>query len=136
MIILVIDGQGGGVGKRIVEALLPHLDPKQRLIALGTNSHATTAMLKAGAPEGASGENAIIFNAKRADLIIGPLGIITANSLLGELTAAMATAIATSSAEKILLPTTRCRIHVVGAQSLPLSELIELAVEEVKALLA
>lgn len=135
MLIAVIDGQGGGIGRSIVEALLPIIGSDHDLIALGTNSLATAAMLKAGAKYGASGENAIIYNAKRADLIVGPIGILTANSLLGELTETMAMAIANSSAQKILLPTTRCGIHIVGACERPLSELISLTAQKVAQLI-
>lgn len=131
MLIAVIDGQGGGVGRSIIEALLPVIRPQNSIIALGTNSLATAAMIKAGAQNGASGENAIIHNVQRADLIVGPIGILTANSLLGELTEKMAVAIANSPAQKVLIPTSRCGIHVVGVGQRSLSELISLTVQEV-----
>jgi len=131
MLIVVIDGQGGGVGRNIIEALLPLIEPEHSLLALGTNSLATAAMLKAGAKQGASGENAIIYNVGRADLIVGPIGILTANSLLGELSERMAVAIARSPAQKILLPTSRCGLHVVGVKEKKLSELIPLTTQKV-----
>ncbi len=134
MLIAVIDGQGGGVGKSIIEAILP-LASQHSIIALGTNSLATAAMLKAGAHLGASGENAIIHNVKRADLIIGPMGILTANSLLGELTEKMVAAIGASPAEKILIPTSRCGIHVVGTEEKSFSQLLSLTVKKVTQLL-
>ena len=116
MRILVVDGQGGGLGKSIIEALLPELRPDDGLTALGTNALATAAMIKAGAPRGASGENAIVHNAAKADVIIGALGIIVPNAMLGELTPAMAQAIASSEAEKILIPLNRCGVWVVGVE--------------------
>jgi hypothetical protein len=136
MLIAVIDGQGGGVGRSIIEALLPNLGPEHSIIALGTNSLATASMLKAGAHCGASGENAIIYNVDRADLVVGPIGILTANSLLGELTEKMSVAIANSPAQKVLLPTTRCRIHVVGTEERTLSELVSLTVQKVTQIIA
>ncbi|HQJ37520.1 MAG TPA: DUF3842 family protein, partial [Bacillota bacterium] len=100
MRIAVIDGQGGGIGKAIVERFRQKLEDSVEIVALGTNSLATSLMLKAGADEGATGENAIIYNACKVDIILGPIGIISANSLLGELTPLMAKAIAESPAKK------------------------------------
>jgi NAD(P)-dependent dehydrogenase (short-subunit alcohol dehydrogenase family) len=103
MKIAVVDGQGGGIGKALVEKLRIEFGNDIEITALGTNALATSLMLRAGADEGASGENAIVYNAGRVDVIIGPIGIIAADSMLGELTPAMAKAIAGSSAKKILI---------------------------------
>jgi hypothetical protein len=111
--IAVIDGQGGGIGKTIVEKLKREL-PDAEVLALGTNAIATAAMLKAGADEGATGENAVVVNAPKVDLIVGVIGIISANAMLGELTPAIARAVSESPAQKILLPLNRCGIEVVG----------------------
>ncbi len=131
--IVVIDGQGGKVGKMLVEKLKEAL-PQYQLIAIGTNSIATAAMLKAGADFGATGENPIIFNSADADIIIGPLGIVVANALLGEVTPAMAVAVGQSKAHKILIPINKCNNKVVGVQSFTFSEYINLAIEEVKSI--
>lgn len=133
MRIAVIDGQGGGIGKAIVEKVRKEFEDKIEIIALGTNSLATSLMLKAGANEGATGENAIIFNASRVDLILGPIGIICANSLLGELTPLMAKAIAESQAQKVLIPLNRCNVIVAGALSKPLPHYIDDVIEILKA---
>ena len=113
MNILVIDGMGGGIGKSIIERLKAELKDAH-IIAVGTNSIATSAMLKAGADVGATGENAVIYNAARADYIVGVLGIALANSMHGEVSPKMAEAVAQSPAHKILLPTEKCNVTVVG----------------------
>ena len=127
MKILIIDGQGGGVGKALVERLKLEF-PNQPLIALGTNVMATAAMLRAGADQGATGENAIAYNAADADIILGPIGILAANSMLGELTPAMAGAIGASGALKILVPVGKCRVQVAGSTELVMSAAIDDAV--------
>jgi len=126
--IVVIDGQGGKMGKMIVEQLKEKY-PSLQLIAIGTNSIATAAMMKAGADYGATGENPVMVASKDADIIIGPIGIVIADSMLGEVTPAMAKAVGQSRAEKILIPVNKCNSHVVGAQDLPMSEYIKQAVE-------
>ena len=126
--LLVIDGQGGRMGKSIVEQMKRNF-PEDEILAIGTNSIATAAMLKAGADAGATGENPAIVGCRTADLIIGPLGIVIADSLLGEITPAMAAAIGQSRAKKILLPVNRCQHYVVGCRDLPLGELVRMAVE-------
>jgi hypothetical protein len=136
MRIAVIDGQGGGVGRALVEALRAKLPAGHTILALGTNALATAAMLKAGADEGATGENAISVNAARADVIAGPIGIVLANAMLGELTPAMARAVAESPARKVLLPMEKCRAHVVGAAALTMQALVEQAAEHIRGLAA
>ena len=130
MRLVVVDSQGGGVGKLIIEKLR-QVNKEIEIIGVGTNVLATQNMLKAGADKGASGENAIIVNASDADLIAGPLGIVIADSMLGEISANSANAIARSKAKKILIPFDNCGKEVVGVQKLKLPELIDLAVEEI-----
>jgi dihydrodipicolinate reductase len=130
MKVLVIDGQGGKMGKALVEEIKTAF-PDQLIIAVGTNSIATSTMLKAGADMGATGENPVIYNCRDADVIIGPIGIIVANSLLGEVTPAMAAAVSGSQACKILIPSNKCNSHVVGTQNLSLSEYVKLVTEKI-----
>ena len=113
MKIVVIDGQGGKMGRSVIEQLKSSY-PNMEIYAIGTNSIATAAMLKAGANYGATGENPAIVNSQDADLIIGPIGIVMANSLLGEITPAMASAIASCKAYKILIPVNRCNHLIIG----------------------
>lgn len=110
-LVVIIDGQGGGVGRALTEAVRKTY-PGVHVRAVGTNALATAAMLKAGAAEGATGENAVIFNARQADVLLGPVGILAANGLLGEVTPRMAEAIGSSDAVKILLPSQRCSIRL------------------------
>jgi hypothetical protein len=133
MRIAVVDGQGGGIGKAIVERLRKEYNDRIEIIALGTNSLATSLMLKVGATEGATGENAIVYNVSKVDLILGPIGIVCANSLLGELTPLMAKAIAESPAKKILVPLNKCNVIVAGTESKPLPNYIDDAIKVVKA---
>ncbi|NSW90653.1 MAG: DUF3842 family protein [Firmicutes bacterium] len=132
MRIAVIDGQGGGIGKAIVERLRKELPETVKIIALGTNSAATVLMLKAGADEGATGENAIVFNSTKVDIITGPIGIILANSMMGEFTPKMAEAIATSPAIKILIPLNKCGIEIVGIKNETIPQHIDSAVLKIK----
>lgn len=134
MKIIIIDGQGGKMGRAVIEQLKTS-HPELELTAIGTNSIATSAMLKAGADWGATGENPVIVGAKDADIIIGPLGIVIANSLLGEITPAMARAVGESAASKILIPVNRCHHYVVGVADLPLGEYIRMVDEQVATLL-
>lgn len=131
MKIMVIDGQGGRMGKIIVEQMKENF-PEDEVLAIGTNSIATAAMLKAGADAGATGENPAIVGSRRADLIIGPMGIVIADSLLGEITPKMAVAIGQSEAKKILIPVNRCQHFVVGCEERPIGEYVKMAVEEVR----
>jgi hypothetical protein len=134
MKIIVIDGQGGKMGKTVIEQLKKR-HPGLELYAIGTNSIATAAMLKAGADYGATGENPCIVNAQDADIIIGPIGIVFANALLGEITPAIATAVGASRAYKILIPVNRCNHYVVGCTESSLSEYIHMVCEKVESLL-
>lgn len=132
MRIAVIDGQGGGIGKVITSKIRKEFGEEVEIFALGTNALATAAMLKAGANDGATGENAIIMNVSEMDIIVGPLGIVVANSMLGELTPLMAQAIATSKAEKFLLPINRCGIEIVGVKADPLPHLVDALLTSLK----
>ena len=134
MKITIIDGQGGKIGKTLIEQLKKR-HPEQELYAIGTNSLATSAMLKAGADYGATGENPCIVNAEDSDIIIGPVGIVFANALLGEITPAIATAVGASKAYKILIPMNRCNHYIVGCEEAGISEYIRLACEKVDTLL-
>ncbi|MDD4508542.1 MAG: DUF3842 family protein [Eubacteriaceae bacterium] len=127
MKILVIDGQGGHIGHNIVEQLIASPNVCD-VIAVGTNSAATAAMMKAGAQQGATGENPVIVASRQVDLIIGPMGIIAANALMGEITPAMALAVSESPAKKILIPMNRCGISVAGVKDLTMKEYTRAAV--------
>lgn len=127
-LILVLDGQGGGMGVQLIKMLAPQLPQDCDLLAVGTNVMATSAMLKAGAPHGATGENAVVYNAARADLILGPIGIILANGILGEVSPAMAAAVSAASAEKILIPSSHCGVQIAGTQDCPLETYLQSAV--------
>ena len=134
MKITIIDGQGGKIGKTLIEQLKKR-HPEQEVYAIGTNSIATSAMLKAGADYGATGENPCIVNAADSDIIIGPVGIVFANALLGEITPAIATAVGASKAYKILIPMNRCNHYIVGCEEAGISEYIRIACEKVDTLL-
>lgn len=135
MKIVIIDGQGGKMGSLLIEKIKASSTlSKYEIIAIGTNSIATAAMLRAGADAGATGENPVIVNSKDADFIAGPIGILAADSLLGEVTAAMATAVGQSSAQKILLPVNKCNHHIAGVQNLTMQELVSDAVKQMEAL--
>ena len=120
--VLILDGQGGGVGSQLVKLLKPRLPENCRLLCVGTNVMATAAMLKAGAVQGATGENAVVHNAARADLILGPIGVILANGILGEVSPAMAAAVSGAEAPKILIPSSSCGIQVAGTEECRLLE--------------
>lgn len=124
MNILVIDAQGGGIGKLVVAAV-KHSFPQAEITAVGTNSTATGTMLKAGADHAATGENAVIVGCRRADVIIGPVGIVIADALYGEITPAMALAVGQSRAKRLLIPVNHCDNIIVGVADLSLGKLIE-----------
>ena len=128
--ILVIDGQGGQLGSQIIKALISRL-PGLQITAVGTNAVATAAMMKAGAAKGATGENPVVAGCRKADIIIGPIGIVIADSLLGEITPAMAVAIGQADAARILIPMNKCENMVAGVSSLSTTELIQDAVSKV-----
>ena len=132
---LVIDGQGGRMGKSVIEQLKKKW-PDLEITAIGTNSLATSAMLKAGASAAATGENPILVNSRTADIIIGPIGIVMANSLLGEITPAMAEAVSSSPAFKILIPVNRCCHFIVGCGEQSLTAYISEVVDKVDELLS
>ena len=134
MKITVIDGQGGRIGRTVIEQL-KEKHGELELFAIGTNSIATSAMLKAGADYGATGENAVIVNAADSDIIIGPIGIVFANALLGEITPAIATAIGASKAYKILIPVNRCNHYVAGCTEASMREYIKLAINKIESML-
>lgn len=131
--VVIIDGQGGRLGSLLAEAIVKE-KIECNLVAVGTNSIATATMLKAGAAQGATGENPVIVNARKADVIIGPIGIIAADSLLGEITPAMAVAIGQSSAMKLLLPVSHCNNQVIGVMNQSMSEMVRSTVERLKEL--
>lgn len=131
--IVVIDGQGGRMGAALV-AQLKGVKLPAEIIAVGTNSAATAAMLKAGADAAATGENPVVVCCRDADMIAGPMGIITANSLLGEITPKMAAAVSESPAQKLLIPVNRCSVTVVGVEELPLGEYVRLAAQKAREL--
>ena len=134
MDILIIDGQGGNLGRQLTRRLREAL-PQARVTVVGTNSTATENMLKGGADRAATGENAVVVNARRAKIIAGPLGIVIADALLGEVTPAMAMAVGQSDAVRILIPMNRCDTLVAGVAEKPMGELIEDAVGKIVALL-
>lgn len=131
MKVVVIDGQGGRIGKALVEGIIAS-GADVELVAIGTNSLATAQMIKAGASLAATGENPVIVGARDADIIVGPVGIVAANSLLGEVTPAMAAAVSESSAVKLLIPLNKCKLTVVGTARLAVADYINEAVEYIK----
>jgi len=128
--ILVIDGQGGGIGRSLVE-LLKKAYPQQELGAVGTNAIATTNMMKAGPSFAVTGENAIVFNAGKADIIVGPIGIALANAMHGEISPAMANAITSSNAKLVLVPMNHYHAYICGVENKRVTEYLEEAVEAV-----
>ena len=132
---LVIDGQGGGVGKAIVERLKAEF-PELAVIACGTNVIATNAMLKAGADEGATGAGAIVYNAERADIILGAMGIVVPFSMLGEYTPEMAAAVSKSEALKVLVPMQKCNIQLAVAEASNLNKALTNLINMVREKLA
>ncbi|MCM1330299.1 MAG: DUF3842 family protein [Ruminococcus sp.] len=131
MKILVIDAQGGGIGKQVVAAVKKNF-PEMTVTAVGTNSLATSNMLKSGADFAATGENAVAVGCRNADIIIGPIGIVIADSLLGEVTPAMAAAVGQSGAKRILIPINHCDNIIVGVEDLNIGRLIAEVIEKIR----
>jgi len=125
----IVDGQGGGIGSAVIHRLKEDFGEKIEIWALGTNAIATAAMMKARANRGATGENAIVQSVVKVDIIIGTISIIMAHAMMGELTPAMATAIAASPAKKLLLPLSQENIKIIGIYKEPLPHLIDLMVK-------
>ena len=130
--IAVIDGQGGGIGSLVVKRLREEFGDSIEITALGTNAVATMAMMKSGADKGASGENAIAWNSGRVSIITGSISIILPNAMLGELTPAMAEAVSSSTAKKILLPLHQEQVDIVGITKEPLPHLVEALIQNIK----
>lgn len=127
--ILVIDAQGGGIGRQLVSAIKSEF-PRANVTAVGTNYGATLAMLKAGADTSATGENAVVVGSRNADIIIGAVGIVVADSMNGEITPEMAKAVGQSNARRVLIPFNTCNNYIVGVPKVSVSKLIEQAIEE------
>ncbi len=132
MVVMVMDGQGGGIGSLIIKTLRTAITEDVEILALGTNSAATARMMKAGANRGATGENAIVQTSPKADVILGPLAILMAHAMMGEVTPKMAEAVSLSSADKVLIPLTQEKVALVGITADPLPHLVEEAVRMVK----
>ena len=131
MNILVMDAQGGGSGKQVVTAVRTRF-PDVTITAVGTNAAATTAMLRAGADEGATGENAAVVCCRRADVIIGPVGIVIADAMLGEVTPRMAVAVGQSAAKRILIPVNHCANFIAGVADMSVGRLVDSVVAELE----
>ena len=131
MNILVMDAQGGGIGKQVVTAVRTRF-PDVTITAVGTNAAATTAMLRAGANEGATGENAAVVCCRRADVIIGPVGIVIADAMLGEVTPRMAVAVGQSAAKRILIPVNHCANFIAGVADMSVGRLVDSVVTELE----
>ena len=124
MTIIVLDGQGGGIGRALVSAIAPILPEGAELLCVGTNAMATAAMIKAGAQRGATGENSVRWAAEHADVLVAPIALVLKDSMMGEVTGEMAAAVGASRARKIFVPTERCNTHVAGAGKMSMQELI------------
>ena len=129
--ILIVDAQGGGLGKQLISSIRKEINDVH-ILAVGTNTAATTAMLKAGADAAATGENPVIVASRKADFIIGPIGMIIANAMLGEITPAMARAIAEADAKRILIPFRNCDNYIAGVSDLSTGHLIQDAVKQLR----
>lgn len=134
MKILIIDGQGGGLGRQLVSAVRERY-PEIEILAVGTNSAATNAMLRAGADQAATGENSVAVASERADVIMGPVGIVIADSMLGEITPRMALSVGQSRAKRILIPVNLCDNIVVGVAEISMTKNVQNAVEALGALM-
>ncbi len=132
MLIMVMDGQGGGIGSTIIKRVRDKMGDEIEIIAIGTNSVATSRMMKAGANRGATGENAVKINSQKADIIVGPIGIVLANAMMGEVTPSMAEAVSSSGAPKYLLPLTQEKVKLMGMSDEPLPHLVDELIEHIK----
>ncbi|VEN74835.1 conserved hypothetical protein [Candidatus Desulfarcum epimagneticum] len=128
--ICVIDGQGGGMGSAAIKKLKERFGEEVAIIALGTNAIATATMIKAKANRGATGENAIVQTVKKVDVIIGPMSVMMAHAMMGEVTPGIAEAVALSPARKLLIPLARENVEIIGVSGMPLPRLIDLLIEE------
>ena len=133
MMILVVDGQGGGLGRLLVRELKGAF-PQAEIAAVGTNSTAANAMMKAGADFAATGENAVVVNCRHADILVGAVGIVIADSMWGEITPRMAQAVGQSDARRVLIPINLCSNLVVGVAEMSMSKLVQAAVDTVRRL--
>ena len=131
--VVVIDGMGGGIGSQLVSHMMAQAVPGLEVVAVGTNAWATQSMVKAGAPKGATGENAVKIVVRNADVIVGPIGIVIANAMLGEITPAIAEAVSSSTARKILIPVSQSHFEIVGLENRPLVNLIREAIARIRA---
>ena len=134
MTVLVLDGQGGRLGSQLVKEICARF-PGQELLAVGTNSMATERMLKAGAPRAATGENAVLVACRKADVIVGPIGMVIADALLGEVTPQMAKAVGQSDAVRILLPSDKCETLIAGIGGQSMNDLIRDDMDKLEGLL-
>jgi hypothetical protein len=132
MIVMVMDGQGGGIGATLIKGLRNGISREMEILALGTNSIATSRMMKAGANKGATGERAIMRTSAKVDVIVGPLAIVVPDAMMGELTPSMASAVSASEAKKILIPLTQENIELVGVSGEPLPHLVDQVVKIIK----
>ena len=128
MVILVIDAQGGGLGKQLIAGIKKEI-PHATVLAVGTNAVATSNMLKAGADRGATGENSVVVACRQADIIVGPVGICIADAMLGEITPRMAEAVGSSQAKRILLPYNNCETVIVGVADVGVGKLAQEVIE-------
>ncbi|MCR5458410.1 MAG: DUF3842 family protein [Acetatifactor sp.] len=133
MRVMVMDGQGGGVGRLLVETLLAKI-PEVEVIAVGTNATATANMMKGGTALGATGENAVIYNSARADAICGPMGILMANAMLGEISPAMAVAVSGAEVPVFLIPMGKCNAKIAGVAEKKLADYVKEVVDKIAAL--
>lgn len=132
--ILIVDAQGGGIGKQLIEAIQKE-NIAAEIVAVGTNSMATGKMLKAGAVHAATGENPVVVGCRNADIIMGPIGIVIADAMYGEITPKMAVAVGQSKASKILIPINHCSNYIAGVNDISMKGLIESAIQQLKAII-
>lgn len=132
MKVMILDGQGGGIGSAVIKGLRESMGADLEILALGTNSIATSNMMKAGANRGGTGENAVAVTSKQVDVIVGPLAILMADAMMGEVTSTVASAVSSSAARKILIPLTQENVTLVGVSGEPLPHLVQQVVETLK----